>query len=372
MKPRILVIVFPVLGDVLLGTPLLRALRRRHPDARIDVLVNRGCGIVLEGNPDISGIIEVERRPRPAEYLRLARRILRRYDLAITTALSDRAAIYALLAAPQRVNWANPGPRGLGWKRRVFQRFSTEARGPQHPLLMNATIAQLLDLPYDGQVVAPRSVGATERVSALLRDVDRPLAVLHPASRMPYKHWHMSGWQTVAGTLQQRGYQLVVTGGNGKEERQYLDEIFANLERVIMAAGQLRLGDLGVLLAQARLFVGVDTSVTHLAAAAGLPTVVLFGPEDPRIWAPWPRQLDHLSAPGYTAKGDCFASHVAVLHSSLPCVPCRRAGCDNHPTSRSECLDEIQPQRVLDALERVVPHARQVPASSLAVDEPAA
>ena len=371
MKPRILVIVFPVLGDVLLGTPLLRALRRRYPGARIDVLVNAGCGVILEGNPDINAVIEVERRPRAAQYFRLARRIARRYDLAITTALSDRAAIYALLAAPQRVTWCNPGPRGLGWKRRVFQRYSAQARGPQHPLRMNATIAELLGLPYDGQIVAPRSAGAADRVADLLRDVDRPLAVLHPASRMPFKHWQTSGWRSVAHTLEQRGYQVVVTGGNGQEEQQYLNEIFPDRDGIAMAAGKLRLGDLGELMARASLFIGVDTSVTHLAAAAGLPTVVLFGPEDPRIWAAWPRQRGQLSAPNFTARGDCRDSHVAILHSILPCVPCRRAGCDNHPHSRSACLDEIQPPRVLDALDSVLPFAR--PAGSpplIAADEP--
>jgi heptosyltransferase-3 len=81
---------------------------------------------------------------------------------------------------------------------------------------------------------------------------------------------------------------------------------------------------------------------------------VLFGPEDPRIWAPYPVQQKEFSAPPYPASGDCHADNVAVVHSSLPCVPCRRSGCDDHPNSRSECLDEIQPVRVYRALAKVM------------------
>lgn len=358
---RILVLLFPVLGDVLLGTPLIRALRRGYPDARIDVLVNAGCEIVLRGNPDLDAVIEIERRPSLRGYLKLARRLLRRYDLAVTTALSDRASVYAWAAARRVVTWVNPGKRYYGLIRRMYSDWCETATGPTHPLRANAYIAELLGLPYDGQVVAPCEPGAAERVTALLRGADRPLAILHPGSRMPYKQWHDDGWQAAARGLKERGYALVVTGGNGSEELAYIQRLFGDLTDVTVAAGQLRLGDMGELMTRAALFVGVDTSITHLAAASGTPTVVLFGPEDPGIWAPWPAQSGELKVPAYPRQGDCQIANVAVIHSSLPCVPCRRAGCLNRPDSHSECLDEIQPDRVFLALARIMPpdHAQR-------------
>jgi heptosyltransferase-3 len=109
------------------------------------------------------------------------------------------------------------------------------------------------------------------------------------------------------------------------------------------------------LLARAQLFVGVDTIVSHLAAAAGISTVVLFGPEDPAIWGPWPSQREGFAPPRYNAKGNCYAGNVAILHSSMPCVPCRQLGCENRAGSRSACLDEIQADQVLGALAQVTP-----------------
>jgi len=366
---RVLVILFPVLGDVLLGTPLLRALRRGYPEARIDVLVHAGCRVVLQGNPDLDEVIEVERRPDLRGYLALTRRILGRYDMTVTMPLSDRASIYARMAARRVVTWVNPGNRYYGAIRRLYSEWSDRATGPTHPLQANAYVAELLNLPYDGQVVAPREAGAARRVDDLLNDVSGPVAILHPGTRMPYKQWHASGWQAVARELLSRDYTLVITGGQADEELAYIDQLFGSLAGVTVAAGRLRLGDMGELMTRAELFIGVDTSITHLAAAAGTPTVVLFGPEDPRIWAPYPAQQGKFFAPPYPAQGDCHASNVAVVHSSLPCVPCRRSGCDDHPDSRSECIDQIQPDRVFAAMARVM-RARQARATSLrGVDE---
>jgi heptosyltransferase-3 len=351
---RILVILFPVLGDVLLGTPLIRALRLGYPDARIDVLVHVGCRVVLQGNPDLDEVIEIDRRPKLGDYIALARRILWRYDLAVTIPLSDRASLYARAAAKRVVTWVDPGKRYYGMIRRLYSEWGERATGPTHPLQANAYVAELLGLPYDGQVVAPREPDAADRVGELLEHTVGPVAILHPGTRMPYKQWHESGWQAVARELQSRGYALVVTGGKAEEELAYIDHLFGEFENLTVAAGRLRFGDIGELMTRAELFVGVDTSITHLAAAAGTPTVVLFGPEDPRVWGPWPAQRGEFSAPLYLSRGDCHADNVAVVHSSLPCVPCRRSGCDDHPNSHSECIDEIQPVRVLRALAQVM------------------
>lgn len=351
MYRRILVILLPVLGDVLLGTPLLRALRKRYPDATIDVLVRSGCGTVLEGNADISGVIEAERRPRIGDYFRLFARLFRRYDLTISNALSDRATVYALAASRERVTWVRPTGRGFGWKRRVYQRWAAEEHGPCHPFAMNKLLAELLGLPYDGQVVLPRCADAESRLAELLGESARsaPIAILHPGSRMPYKHWRIDGWQELARTLRAQGYEIIVTGGPDATERQYIESIFGSSGTAVIAAGRLRLGDLSALFSRASLYIGVDTVVTHMAAGHGLPTVAVVGPEDPQIWAPWPRTGIADENPGYPPQGDCRSGNVALVHSQLPCVPCRRKGCENRDESYSRCLDEISAERVLRA-----------------------
>ena len=86
----VLLIATRLIGDVLLNTPLLRAMRRAWPDARIDVLVFKSTAGILAGNPDCDEIIRVDPRDDGAGKRRLARRLFRRYDLAVTTQGGDR------------------------------------------------------------------------------------------------------------------------------------------------------------------------------------------------------------------------------------------------------------------------------------------
>ena len=111
--------------------------------------------------------------------------------------------------------------------------------------------------------------------------------------------------------------------------------------------GQLDWPQLAGLLAQARVYVGPDTSVTHLAAAAGCPTVAVYGPTDPRLWGPWP-------AGGLDSAWDAAGTlqrrgNVWLVQNPLPCVPCQLEGCERGLDSYSCCLDEIAAERVIAA-----------------------
>ena len=111
--------------------------------------------------------------------------------------------------------------------------------------------------------------------------------------------------------------------------------------------GRLRWPEIAALLRAARLYVGPDTSVTHLAAASGCPTVALFGPTDPRLWGPWPAR--GLPTP-WAASGTIQRRHnVWLVQNPLPCLPCQHEGCDSRLDSRAQCLDELSPRQVLAA-----------------------
>jgi heptosyltransferase-3 len=97
-----------------------------------------------------------------------------------------------------------------------------------------------------------------------------------------YTPWSDAGWRALALRLVKRGLTVVTTGGADPQERAYLDALWAgsSVERL---DGRLDWRELTAFLRGAALSVGADTSVTHLAAAAGSPTVALFGPTDPRL-----------------------------------------------------------------------------------------
>jgi heptosyltransferase-3 len=119
--------------------------------------------------------------------------------------------------------------------------------------------------------------------------------------------------------------------------------------RLHSVQGRLSLAELADLIRHARLFVGVDTATTHIAAATGTPTVAIFGPTDPVIWGPWGgtryEKVAHVQRHG---------SVRLIQNPALACVPCQQEGCDRHQASRSDCLDTLAPARVIDEVEQVL------------------
>ena len=111
------------------------------------------------------------------------------------------------------------------------------------------------------------------------------------------------------------------------------------------------------MLSQARVYVGPDTSVTHLAAAAGCPTVALYGPTDPRLWGPWPvGGLD----PTWEAAGTIQRrGNVWLVQNPLPCMPCQLEGCERRLDSYSTCLDELPPEQVIAAVDQALAAAKR-------------
>ena len=99
-SPRVLVVTTRRLGDVLLTTPLVRALRRGLPGARVDILVFRGTEGILAGNPDIDRIIAIPLKPSTAEMAKLIYRLWRRYDIAVSTQTGDRPTLLAVSRRP--------------------------------------------------------------------------------------------------------------------------------------------------------------------------------------------------------------------------------------------------------------------------------
>ena len=98
--------------------------------------------------------------------------------------------------------------------------------------------------------------------------------------------------------------------------------------------------------------VGPDTSVTHLAAAAGCPTVALYGPTDPRLWGPWPvGGLDAIWAAAGTIQR---RGNVWLVQNAFPCTPCQLEGCERRLDSDSQCLIELRRRQVIAAVDQAL------------------
>ena len=341
-RPRILVVALRRLGDVLLTTPLIRSLRRAWPNATIDALVFADTAGILQANPDLNGVVAMPARPNAMQSLALAGRLLKQYDLAISTQCGDRPTFFALVAGRRAV--APVEARLNGRMKRALLHRSIPYESGVHRVEEILRLADMLGIARTADVVAPRA-----------RPVDGltggDYVVIHAAPMFGYKQWTIEGWRALAVWLAARGLQVIATGGPSVAERAYLDEVWGGVP-VQRRDGQLDWQQLAGLLAKARLYVGPDTSVTHLAAAAGCPTVALYGPTDPRLWGPWPAGgLDAAWAASATVQR---RGNVWLVQNPLPCMPCQLEGCERRLESYSACLDELMPQQVIAAAEQAL------------------
>jgi len=344
---RIVVIVTRQIGDVLLTTPLIRATRERWPRARIDVLGFAGTLSILAGNPDVDECIEVQAGAGWRQSWPLIRRLWRSYDLALIAQYTDRAHLYGWLSARVRSGQVPAGPEGR-WKRAMLHHAVDLDDHQSHVVLEKLRLLSPWVTAMPGpEVVPPQAAPLPEELAALLGS--RPV-VLHVPSLVNYKQWPLPSYATLARALLEMGWQVVLTGGPSREDRAIVTRMLALMGDAanlpIDACGQLNFNQMSTLLSGAALYVGPDTSVTHLAAACGTPLIALFGPINPQLWGPWPRG-GPAEQPYASNAYRQSRSNVILLQSDLSCVPCNGAGCDKHPGSRSECLETMTVERVV-------------------------
>jgi heptosyltransferase III len=350
-RPRILVVTLRRLGDALFTTPLIASLRRAFRHAVIDVLVFENAAGILRGNPDIDRIVTMSSHAKVSHLLVLALRLAKRYHLAVSTQSGDRPTLFALLAGRRHVGPIDGGARGA--LRQLALSRSVAPQPGVHRLEEMLRLADALGIARVSHLVCPGDSPLLDSAVTASRppqvEHQQPYAVVHAAPMFRYKRWTADGWHQVAAHLRARGLKVVATGAAAAAERAYLDLVWGDLTEVTRRDGELSWPQLTALLTHARIFVGPDTSVTHLAAASGCPTVALFGPTDPRLWGPVP-------AGGLDPMWDAAApiqrrKNVWLVQHPLRCLPCHNEGCERHIASFSKCLDELQPAQVLRVID---------------------
>ena len=364
-EPRqILVIATPVMGDVLLSTPLVRSLRNAWPNAVIDVLTRPGGAAVLEGNPDVSNVLELHKKPPARELAAFLLRRFRKYDLVLSNSASDRAFAYCLVMGKRRVSlvWHLHSNNAL--KQRFYDHWVMIDEDRYHTILQNLQLAEALGLEPQFDVVLPRTADADRRIAAELGAdwVDHPYVVLHPDTAAPIKRWHKRGWHTLIRNLDARGLRVLVTGGPSAADRDYVETTLGFSElNVDVLAGKLRLGDVTALLENATLFVGVDTLITHMAAAVGTPTVGIFGPFSPVKWGPWPRGWRGDNSP-WRKDGSQRLGNVSVVRGVKQCEPCGEPYYVKRNEECRKCLETLEAESVIATIDDLL--------SSVHRDEP--
>ena len=266
---RIAVIRLRSLGDCVLTTPALALLKAHRPDLRIQVIVEDRFAGVFQGNPDVDAILPPRIPPGRPELVLNLHGGTRSMALMMASRGGIRAGFahhaYSLL-------YTDRIPRAqeiLGVERKV------------HTAEHIASAMFWMGVP---QTEIPRARLAANDV------VPSSYAVLHPFASAPEKTWTAAGFLNVARYLKdQAALDPVFLAGPGDD---------ANLFAPFQVYRNAPLAQVKRLMAGARLFIGNDSGPAHVAAAFGVPVVVLFGPSDPVTWAPWRTEAQVITSSG--------------------------------------------------------------------------
>jgi len=294
---RILVVCNGFLGDTVLGIPFFRNLRRRFPQAVIDVLIEPGAAAVLTHCPYTNELIAWPRPPRSQRLLPAALAAIfgqaawlrsRGYDRVYLFKRSFSSAVLVWLAGiPWRVGHRSEG-RGRLLSRAVGMHRGRHQAESYLDLLRCDGIE--VDDGHNENWVLEQDRATLD---SLLVDVPagRPRVFVAVRSTNPEKHWLIDRWATVIDWLvTTRGCEIFFCGGPSdavmhREIVSLLDPRVAGHVHDHSASVPLR--RLGSMLTRMDLCIGVDSGLPHIAASHGVPVVVLFGPTDPRQWHPW-------------------------------------------------------------------------------------
>jgi len=369
--PRILLIRPDHLGDLVLTTPVLRALKTHLPGAHITMMVGPWSTEVVARHPDIDRLLtcpfpafqRAAQRPLTPYILlfSVAKQLARgNYDLAINLRPDFwwGAALLYLAGIPRRVGYAiNPGTP-----------FLTQALPVQSPELVTVSCLRLvsaglmaldcppLEEPYTPEryplVFVPTERDwdwVTERLSKEGIDAETPVVVIHPGSGAAVKLWRNEAWAVCANALvtsltSPSPVRIILTGS--KNERPMLEEIAKQITSPPLLVTDATVGQLAASLQRARLVLGVDSGPLHLAVAQATPTVQIFGPTDPRIFGPWGSHQQHIVIASTQRCPTC------------PTIPCGRLDFRPEELPAHPCVRLVPEQQVQAAIATIlgIPH----------------
>jgi predicted lipopolysaccharide heptosyltransferase III len=286
---KILLLQLKRIGDLIMTTPAIEALRKNFPQARITLVVSRECAELLPAISSADRTLVANRNLRDvAVFLTVARE---KFDYCIDFTQSDRSALLAFLSRAQKRVAAHRVKDNSGNRARVYNEFTKLRLKEMHTLDYNLALLEPLGIGNASRALhleVPRS--AREKAELLLEiaKIGNPFIIFHPGSARAEKFWDARRWADVIGHVRSnRRINCVLTGGGAALEQKHLSEIKARLRRpLIDLSRKTDLLTLTALIAQARLLVTVDSAPMHLAAAIQTPQVVLFGPTNPFHWRP--------------------------------------------------------------------------------------
>lgn len=333
---RVLVVKLRSIGDTVLSTPSLIALRRFLPDAQIDVLLEDWVAPLLEGHDAVDNVISVGKgstaRWKTAWNLRR-----RRYDVAFNLHGGTTATMFVRASgARHRIGYSYYQypflyNHLLSSASDFWQQDRTHSAEQQLALLGFVGIP-VDDRPKSRLVVTDAANESVDRRLLSLVTSHSSLALLHPSTAFFTKQWPVGNFARTAEYLAEKGLQTVAIAS--KAESEMLKQLVAASKASITTFDDLTLPEITALASKAHLFVGNDSGIAHIAAAVGTPSVVTFGSSNRDHWRPW------TDAPS------------KIVYEEFACQPCPGYTCEVY--GEPKCILSVRPEAVFDAINHLL------------------
>ncbi len=333
---KVLVVRLRSIGDTVLTTPSLIELRRFLPDAQIDVLLEDWVAPVLDGFEEVDSVVTVSKSTK--DRVKLAKKIRKeKYDVVFNLHGGSTATfIVRASGAKHRVGYKSY-QYGFLHNHLLDSAKSFWKRDKTHSAEQQLALLGFVGVPVDDKTKTKLSVSsaATEKVNELLTSnnlATREIALIHPAAAFESKQWAVENFAKIIGFLDSKTVApIAITSPN---EKIITDKIRENTGIAFASCSNLSLPEVTALASRARIFVGNDSGIAHIASAVQTPSVVIFGSSNRDHWRPW------TDAP------------CEVVFEKFPCQPCKGYVCEAF--DEPECILGVTVGSVESAIEKVI------------------
>lgn len=350
---RVLVVRLRSIGDTVLSTPSLFALRRFLPDARIDVLLEDWVAPLLEGSKLVDNVIPIGKGSMAR--FRTARELRRnRYDVVVNLHGGTTSTFLTrFTGARHRVGYANYQYSSLYSDLLAssadFWKQETTHSAEQQLALLGFAGVPVSDRPGSVLYVAK---AAAESVDNTLRSrgiAGERFALIHPSTAFETKQWPTENFAQISEYTAARGLKRVAIAN--RAESAVLNGLVEQSRVPVITFDSLTLPEITALASKAEIFVGNDSGIAHIAAAVGTPSVVIFGSSNRDHWRPWSDAINE------------------IVFEPFDCQPCPGYRCEVFGEPR--CIQSVSTESVIAAIDRVLKKAEQIAPPSPQSSRPA-
>ena len=307
------------MGDCLLLTSPVRALKEEFPQFRVSVLVEDRFAPCFEGNPDFHQILRARSKSSTGSHL-----FTRHFNAIINLHGGPTSLAYSCAAWGRRI-----GANQYQYSK-LYNGLVPAPDPVAHTVESTFEMFRWLGLRTEKPPSLRYEVHAESSRRMQERFNGRPYAVIHPGAAMATKRWDAARFAAVGRTLLEQQMTVAITCGPGEEA--YAGQVAQEIPKSTIMLG-LSIPELAELIRGARLYIGNDSGPMHLAAAVGTPTVAVWGSSDSRRWHPW--GVDH-----------------RVIQNPFECNPCPGYRC--LVAESPLCIESVTVDQVNDAVNQLL------------------